>query len=311
MRIRQILLLGGLCAVLAGVAQVRAQTDPMQQSQSMTEPSSTLPKLLWIYHEDVKAAKGGQHERIEQGFANFWTNAHVQPFLAMDALSGKAPVTIFISAYDSYGAFENDYQTFNKASNGAHKAEFEALERQEADVVSSLRSVVASFRPDISYLTGEFKSGLPRSRYMQIETMHVRPGKDASFAEGAKMFVEAYRKANIERPFAIYETVSGGPMGTFLIFSPLTSLKELDDEKMLDQRVAEAMGMDKWKEMMNGAGEVFQSIERDIYTFNPKISHVSADFAAVDPQFWGTPSQMMARSSTSREGAVASKRIRK
>jgi len=34
-------------------------------------------------------------------------------------------------------------------------------------------------------------------------------------------------------------------------------------------------------------GDGFALYPGDLYSFNPKISNVSAEFAAADPQFWG------------------------
>ena len=277
-----------LCFILAGLGQAVAQSNFHQP----------LPKVLWMFREDVRPARAGAHQKVEHDFAQFWVKAQVQPFLALDAVSGNANEVMFLSGYGSFESFEKDYQTFMKAASGPMKAEYDALARQEADLINGQRSAVAIYREDLSYLGDRFKSDLPKSRYMAVETMRVHPGKGESFAEGAKMFQTAYSKAGIEDPFAIYQVTSGAPEGTYIIFSQLQSLKRLDEEIARGPKVMESMGEENWKNLMKGAGDVLMSQETQIYSFNPAMSNVSAEFAAVDPDFWAPKPEMLAKATT-------------
>ncbi len=277
-----------LCLILAGLGQAVAQST-FQRS---------LPRVLWIFREDVKPARGSMHEKVEHGFAQFWEKAQVQPFLALEAVSGNANEVMFLSGYGSFESFEKDFQTFTKAQSGPMKAEYEALARQEADLVNSTRSTVAIYRDDLSYLGHRFMRDLPKARYLSIETMRVRPGKAEAFADGAKLFQSAYTKAGIEDPFAIYQVTSGAAEGTYLIFSQLQSLKALDEEMAQGPKVMQSMGEENWKNLMKGAGDVLMSQETQIYSFNPAMSNVSAEFAAVDPDFWNPKPEMLAKATT-------------
>jgi hypothetical protein len=40
------------------------------------------------------------------------------------------------------------------------------------------------------------------------------------------------------------------------------------------------------KNLMKTAGDVFLSLENNVYAFNPNMSNVSKEFAAGDPKFW-------------------------
>jgi hypothetical protein len=256
---------------------------------AQTQPQ--LPKVLWIYREDVKPARGAAHQRVERGFAQYWAKNKVQPFLAVEAVSGIATEAMFLSGYDSLASLEKDLQTFNKASSGP---EFDALERQEAELVSSVRSTVAVLRPDMSYKPDRLMSILPQSRYFNIETFRVRLGKDADFEAGSKLFQNAFEKMKSERPYVIYQVVMGAPEGTYLLFTPMKSLKEVDEEFASQGAFMQAMGVENMKNLMKGAGDVFISMESNVYMFNPNMSNVSKEFAAGDPKFW-TPKPAVAR----------------
>lgn len=272
------LLLAG-CSVLLGAVCVTAQTQPQ------------LPKVLWIYREDTKPSRGTAHERVERGFAQHWSKNKVDPFLAMEAVSGNATEVMFLSGYDSLAAMEKDYQAFGKAANGP---EYEALERQEAEVVNGIRSMVAVLRPDLSYKPERLMSVLPQSRYFNIETFRVRLGRDADFAAGGKLFQNAFDKLKREQPYVMYQVIMGAPEGTYMLFSPIKSFKELDDEFASQGAFMEAMGEDNMKNLMKSTGDVFLSMESNIYAFNPSMSNVSKEFAAADLKFW-TPQPIAKR----------------
>src|SRR5712692_4255296 len=285
---RSVCLLLTVAAVLLCAVSAAAQTQPQ------------LPKVLWIYREDVKPARASAHEKVEHGLAQHWAKSNIQPFLAVEAVSGTATEVMFLSGYDSLAAMEKDYQTFGKASNGA---EYDALERQEAELVNSVRAIVAVLRPDMSYRADRFMNVMPQSRYFSIETFRVRLGHDADFAAGGKLFQNAFEKMKREQPYAMYQVIMGAPEGTYLLFSPMKSLKEMDDEFANQGAFMQAMGEDNMKNLMKGAGDVFVTMESNVYAFNPNMSYVSKEFAAADPKYW-TPKPAAKRAPAPKKAAA-------
>lgn len=275
----RICLLLAVCSVLSGAVCASAQNAPQ------------LPKVLWIYREDVKPARGSAHSRVEQGLAQHWAKANVQPFLAIEAISGNATDVMFLSGYDSFASMEKDYSLFGKNSNGA---EYDALQKEEAQLVNSVRSMIAVLRPDLSYHADRFMAVLPQSRYFSIQTFRVRLGKDADFEAGSKVFQSAFEKMKREQPYAIYQVTMGAPEGTYMLFEPLKSFKDVDDSYGSMGAMVQAMGEDNFKNMMKGTGDVFVSMESNVYAFNPNMSHASKEVIAADPKFW-TPKPMVKR----------------
>jgi hypothetical protein len=86
----------------------------------------------------------------------------------------------------------------------------------------------------------------------------------------------------------------GGAEGTYLLFFPLKSLKDLDDDFASQGAMVQAMGEENMKSLMKSAGDVFLSLESNVYAFNPNMSNVSKEFAAGDPKFW-TPKPAVKR----------------
>lgn len=281
-------LLLGILAVLAGSVAASAQSQPQ------------LPKVLSIYREEAKPSRGAIHQRVERAFAQYWAKNKVAPFLGLEAMSGNAAEMMFLSGYDSLAALEKDNQAFAKAASGS---EYEALARQEAELVNGVRSIVAVLRPDMSYRPERLMAMLPQCRYYQIETFRVRLGKDGEFAAGSKMFQNAFEKMKRDQPYVMYQVLMGAPEGTYMLFFPLKSLKEVDDEFANEKAFMEAFGEENMKNLMKSTGDVFISMETNLYAFNPMISNVSKEFAAGDPKFW-TPKPVAKRApAPKKEGA--------
>jgi hypothetical protein len=264
-----------VCLILLGQCVILAQTA-----------ASTPPNVLWIFREDVKVGKGMAHGRVEQSFAQLWAKGGVQPFLTMEGMSGNPTEILFMSGYDSFASFEKDYQTFGKVTSGPMKAEYEALQKQEADLVNLARSAVARFRPELSYRAAQIMPNLPKARYTEATVVRVRPGKEASFAAGAKFYQGAFEKLNINMPWAIYEVTHGAPGGTFLLLTSYKTLKEVDDAMAMEPKIMAAMGEEALKAMSKEFGDLFVSMESNMYMFRPDMSHVSKEFIAADPEFW-------------------------
>ena len=271
----KLILLAGSLLILAAPGIAAAQSAP------------ALPKVLWIIREDVKPGKGALHERIEQGFARQNAKAKVLPYLAMEAVSGNATEAMFISAYDSFAQFDKDFQTFGSASNGPAKMEYEALNKQEAEVVSGVQSWVAVYRPDLSYRADHLMETLAKSRYFAIETFRVRMGHDDDFANASHLFQKAFEKMKSDQPYVFYQVMMGTPGGAYLLFTPMKSLKQIDDDMANEKAFAEAFGADNLQKLEKTAGDVFTvPIRQDIYAFSPQMSNVSKEFAAADPKYW-------------------------
>jgi hypothetical protein len=273
-----------LCLGLLGICQA-----------ALAQSTPALPNVLWIVREDVKPARGPVHEKVEQGFSQFWGKSQVQPFFALDAVSGNATEVMFLSGYGSFAAFEKDFRNFSQASGGPLKTEYETLIKQEAELINSSRSIIAVLRPDISYHPDRFMPDLPKARYLQISTMRTRPGKQEDFAHGAKIYRDAYEKIEAKMPWAVYEVMSGAPSGTYLIFSAHKSLADIDEGMAMRPKLQDALGENAGN-MNKGAAETFVSMENSIFAFNPRMSYVSKAFAAADPDFW-TPKPKVSENS--------------
>jgi hypothetical protein len=116
--------------------------------------------------------------------------------------------------------------------------------------------------------------------------LHIRYGHDPDLAQLARLLIDGDEKSGSDQPVLTYQVISGGPSGTYLLFSPMDSLARMDTAPARMAAARQAMGDHKQKLFDALAPEVVQSSENLLFSFNPRMSYVSKEFAAVDPEFW-------------------------
>ena len=211
---KTVLFLFGVCLFISTAIQAAAQDQP---------PGP--PKILSIFREEIKPAKGAAHERAEVAYVKAFREAKwATPYLAMTSISGPNEAW-FISGYPSFDAWEKDNAAVEK--NTALKAALDQADEQDSALRTGQRAVIARYREDLSYNAG---INVGQMRYFQIVTFRVRPGHAQGFEEARKITKAAHEKANVNEHYAIYQVVSGMPGGTFLLFLPYKSLSEMDTD---------------------------------------------------------------------------------
>lgn len=263
----------GIGLTLATASGLLAQTPP--------PAASGPPKVLQIFREEVKPGKGPAHQKWETGWPRMFAKANwPTSSLALTSVTGPSEAW-FLTGYDSFAAWEKDRENFDK--NPAVKAEDDRLAAGDGEFLSATRSIVASYREDLSSKTTVV---LPKMRYFRIVTYRVRPGHDSDFADAAKIVKGTYEKANVELPFAVYQIFSGMPTPTYLVFLPMKSLDEIDSGMARSKTIQDAFGEENQKKLSKMSADGYLTIESNLFAFDPKISYPSKEFIAADPEFW-------------------------
>jgi hypothetical protein len=241
------------------------------------------PQVIWVFREDVKPARGYLHEAVEHGYAQHWAKSGVKPYLALDAISGNASETMFVSSYPTWQAFEDDFKTFGKASSGP---EFASLAKQEAELVSGVRAMVATYREDLSYRGDRLVQQLPQARYLMVRTIRVKPGHEENFADVQHEVIKTHAEANMDEEWVIYAVAAGAPAGTYLFFQPIKSLQDVTALDDMHKTYLGGLSADLKTRRRQVEENDISFEQRDLYAFNPRESYVSTQFAAASPEFW-------------------------
>lgn len=259
-----------VAVVLTGVAPALAQEAPPP------------PKVLQIYREQVKPGKSAAHERVEVGWPRAFAKANFPDhYIAMASVTGPGEAW-FVTAYDSFAAFEKSQEAVEK--NPVLKAETEALSAQDGELLTSVSSILAVHRDDLSYRPNVHVS---KMRFVTVTTTRVQPGRGSDFAAFRKVVNEAHAKANMDEHWSVYEVVSGMPTQTYLIFQGMKSLADMDAfAQMHGKAYQDALGEDNRARVRDLQKEAVASSTNQVFAMSPKMSYVSKEFASGDPDFW-------------------------
>jgi hypothetical protein len=237
------------------------------------------PKMLLIVREDVKEGKSAAHEKSESAFMRAAAAAKFPgTILGLQAITGASQAW-FLEPYDSF-------ESLGKSRAAMAKPELESLDSLDGEYRSGSRSMIAVYRPEMSFHGRQLMQTLPKMRYFNIITMRARPDHEQDFAELAKMAVAAFERSMDEQPMAVYQVVSGAPNGTYLFFEPCASLQTLDATPERSHNMFQAMGDAGAKRFAKMAGESIAQTETLLFAIDPRMSYVSQQIIAGDPPFW-------------------------
>ena len=170
---------------------------------------------------------------------------------------------------------------------------------KETDFVSESRTVVAKYRPELSYKTN-FQLG----EYKYFNVLVVRYKLGAGPEEVHKIVQAAREKANPDYHQVTYEVTSGMPVGTYIYFTPIKSLATWDEppNKAYGQALKEGHFMDE-------VDKTVQFVDSRLFAFSPRMSYVSESVAKANPEFW-RPKAEMAKSPAKAATPAAKKEMK-
>jgi hypothetical protein len=268
MRRQTLPVFAALCVAFAAVPAA-AQQPPLP------------PKVLQIYREEVKPGKGPAHEKWEAGWPEAFAKAKMTShYLAMTSSTGPAEAW-FVAGFDSWAAWEKAEKEVE--GNATLSAETNALSVGDAEFISGWTSLVLTFREDLSNAPN---IDVSKMRYFRIVTFRVRPGHDADLANNARIVRDAYAKAKISLPWAVYQVSAGMTGPAYMVWIPMRSLAEIDATHAASKAIQDAEGEEGQKALAKAAADGYLSVSQNIFAFSPKMSYPPAAWVASDPGYW-------------------------
>jgi hypothetical protein len=186
--------------------------------------------------------------------------------VGLSPLAGR-PEAWLVELYDSFGSLEDQDKVLNPPMPA---------------VIPSWKPFVGMLRPGLSYRAQEASQSLPKMRYVDVATYQIQSSAFGDFEKYLKSRRAAMSSVNLDRPNMVYQIVAGEPLGTFVVLTPLPSLRVFDDAKPATPVYAEgAQAAEK-----NAAAATDFVAEHTWFRIDPRISAVSDDFASQDMDFW-------------------------
>ena len=239
------------------------------------------PPYLQIVREEVKSGHAGPHVQTEAGWPRAFGKAKIaNNYIALTTIFGPTEAW-FVEGHGSIAEID----AVNKAIEAAPglSQELDRLSMADAAHIGALRTVLARFSPESSN-PGEINPA--EARAWEVTVFRVRPGKEASFFEGAKLYQSLVQQAKAEAPWASYQVMAGMPGPTYLVFSPHKTLAEIDPATGVGAAIEKAMNEETMKKF-GAISEGFISVENFVFVPSPEMSYPTADWMKQDPKFWG------------------------
>jgi hypothetical protein len=278
--------------LLLVVLTISAFSQVFAQDPAMKAP----PPILYIVREDIKPGMMGAHNKHSASYANIFRTLDTPNHrIALVPVAGSENEVIYLTGCGSFKELEgilNDTDKKMAGVSGNWKAEVDRLDKEAPVLHAAMRDMLTVYRPELSFNPNV---DIRTMRYFSITTTRIRPGHDAQYVEYVQKLVNVARqKAKVDAfHVAGFQVISGAPGGTYMLFRPMKSLAELDEN--VGMKVRAAMGDDMRKDADKAASDAIMSSETSTYMMAPNMSYVEKDFAAGDPAFWNTKPPMIAK----------------
>jgi len=148
------------------------------------------------------------------------------------------------------------------------------------ELVTTEDSVIAIRRNDLGYRVSDID--LASARFLRVIEVHVLPGHESDFTEGAKILSDAYEKARVDTPWAVYQAKMGMQSSNFLILMPMTYLKQNDDLILSEEDMLDAEGDQGAKRMQEIVREAYAVTTNNLYMISKETSHFAKDLAPAE-----------------------------
>lgn len=274
--------LGSLQVVCVFAAMGFAGTS-MATAQVQASGPEGPPKVLVIMREFLKPGKAGMaHDKTESAVAQaFAASNFADHYIGMDALSGRSR-SLFLIGFDSFAQWGKDTAAMMK--DPTLGPAFDTAQQADGELLSSNDAGVFVYQPDKSV---GVRDDIGHMRYMEITAIKVRPGHDADWDTLAKMHNSIY--GNMPNAhWAVYEEVFGAESGgVYIVLTALRSLAEVDQHRLAGKQAWSSASADQKKQAEELEASTFESIETNLFAFNPKSSYPSERWKTADPDFWG------------------------
>src|SRR5258708_2947316 len=235
-----------------------ARAQSAESSSGITE----APKLLVLVHQQIKFGREGGRAKLGVAIKRACDRRSVpNSWIDLESVTGT-PETLSFDPFDSFEEIEKAGVSWSQIFAG--HSEISRLQEEIRAVVSSERTVIAVRRDDVGYRVNSIN--LAQARAIRVLEVRLNPGHENDFVEAFKALSAAHEKINSDTPWVVYQVNAGLPSPSFVVFVPLTALRQNDDLLARRNALQEAEGEEGAQRM--------QQIVREAYAF-PKATFIS------------------------------------
>lgn len=239
------------------------------------------PKVLEITREFIKPGKAGAiHDKSESNFVAAMTKAKWPThYFAVNSLSGKSRA-LYLTGYDSFAAWQKDDLATMK--DKALSAELDRASVSDGELLDGMDQFVFTFDPELSLKSTTSFTGV---RYLEITSIHIKPGHMHEFHQLAQLVIDAHKKAGTSAHWDAFEIAYGGD-DEYIFVSPDKSMAEIDTGFAEDKQFRDALGEDGMNKLRDLEKDSIESTDSELFAINPAQSYPPEEWVKAEPDFW-------------------------
>jgi hypothetical protein len=250
--------------------------------QKAANQATAPPNIVLIVHQEIQSGRASARHKLEVAMARACDRLDVPNFwIDLQSLTGQREV-LFFEPFDSFEHLEQSLAGWSQLY--ATHPDLARMREEIDGLVASERTIVAVRRDDLGYLSDSID--FSEARFMRALEVRLLPGHENDFVEAFTILAQAHSKITADTPWVVYQVNLGMQSPAFVIFMPMSELRQNDDLLSWRDSLLEAEGEEAIQRLQQIAREAYASTESNLYAVSPEMSHVSQEFATSDPDFW-------------------------
>ena len=242
----------------------------------------------------VKPERRADFDALNKRFVEA-NRANGDTWLALSTEYGENNTVLFVSARDGYAGIDQGSDAFMGAMNKAFgPAESKKAMQDWNSMIVSSRSELRKRRPDLSINypsdPAEWAKYVGQSRWVRINTVHVKPGHSVDYEAQVKRIKEAWEKSPQKITVAVSQGMEGtsGPVYYIAVYGK--SLGSFDGFPS----VREVLGDEAFQTYLRTTAETVVDAHSELLRYVPELSNAPKAVAAAAPDFWTPKASEMA-----------------
>ena len=271
-----------------------------------TQTNANQPsRYVWWENAQISAGKGELFNKIIAQYRETSTTTSPDTYwIAGDPITGDSDRVTFVTFHDNMASVEKMLNAFEKVEQ-AITVKNASFEKEAGEAESGSHWALAEYSKELSYRPDLVP--IANTTWWASSLFNLKPGCEYEFNDVVKQVADVHKKAADNDHWIAYEIRAGYPEPSVLFVTPLRSLAELDQEPNASSK--EMFESAPMRQMFQRIGkECIQHIESTYSRVDPKLSRVSQQMIAANPDFWTIKEEAPAMAAT-KKGKTAKEAV--
>jgi hypothetical protein len=252
----------------------------LQAGPETSRRAGAPPKYLNMVHEQLKPGRNSEYDKLLAEIARGFARARIAAYWVDFEFPQERTFALnFFDSLDEQGKIVSALAS----GYAAHPELVQMADRLLMENVVNVNSVLGVRSDNLSYRVDSID--FAKARILLVTTICVRPGHEEDFNRVYKEKAAACGKSNADIAWVVYRAVYGSTRPTFVILSPYTSFRQME-ERLAQEQAIETAGDELANRMNEAVRSAFASVESQAFIASPLCSHVPEEFASGDKEFW-------------------------